>query len=294
VRTSLAIDEDHPKVTQIGIFDFNRPTNLDESPYTNYSFYILGCEDCEQTGSNTSGGNDSDYNDCVFMLVGHVPQVVYNDVEVTTTISKRYMIEDLASFDYDFNDIVVDCEQTTTNKYKLNTQTGETTLYSGYPIISQAATVQHLCGTLPFQVYIGGYTFGRVTDPSDVELASAQLAKDADALESTQLCGTTTKGCNPAYYVELCANVGTSGIVWNPSENNIGAYVWTDKNLANNSDSESVWQTSWSNPGEVPYIIATDVTTKWTAEDTPFLKTYPAWTEGTGTYPSTTSSTTGE
>ena len=68
---------------------------------------------------NTTETTDLDYNDVVLAIVGNpnVPKEIIienNKYDVTTSLTKRYMMEDLGDGDdFDFNDVVVDVTETT-------------------------------------------------------------------------------------------------------------------------------------------------------------------------------------
>ena len=110
---------------------------------------IIGVEDA------TTSKSDHDYNDVVFMIYGepYVPQT-FKVEEFETTYSKRYMIEDLGSTDdFDFNDIVVDVQETFTQKKTTDEQGLET--WSDPVLKGQKAFLRHRGGILPFELTIG-------------------------------------------------------------------------------------------------------------------------------------------
>ena len=123
------------------------PTNL--PGVTNPEVMIIGCED-----ANTSK-SDTDYNDVVFMIYGepYVPST-FEVTEFEETYSKRYMIEDLGSTDdFDFNDIVVDVQETF-KKTKTKDAQGKVT-WSDPVLQGQKAFLRHRGGILPFELTIG-------------------------------------------------------------------------------------------------------------------------------------------
>ena len=108
---------------------------------------IIGVEDA------TTSKSDHDFNDVVFMIYGepYVPQT-FKVEEFETTYSKRYMIEDLGSTDdFDFNDIVVDVQETFTQKRTTDEQGLET--WSDPVLKGQKAFLRHRI--LPFELTIG-------------------------------------------------------------------------------------------------------------------------------------------
>ena len=117
---------------------------------------IIGVEDA------TTGLSDHDYNDVVFMVYGepYVPQT-FKVEEFETTYSKRYMIEDLGSTDdFDFNDIVVDVQETFTQKITTDQQGIET--ISDPVLKGQKAILRHRGGILPFELTIGNTNLGKM------------------------------------------------------------------------------------------------------------------------------------
>ena len=117
---------------------------------------IIGVEDA------TTSNSDHDYNDVVFMIYGepYVPQT-FKVEEFETTYSKRYMIEDLGSTDdFDFNDIVVDVQETFTQKKTTDEQGLET--WSNPELKGQKAIIRHRGGILPFELTIGNKNLGKM------------------------------------------------------------------------------------------------------------------------------------
>lgn len=130
---------------------------------------FVSCEDANGTGT------DHDVNDVAFLIIGYpdAPTIV----PTTEVIKKRYMCEDLGgTYDYDFNDIVIDCEQT--QKYVVSAEPNDLENYDGdvagnitikdmvpdgCPV--QTAKIAHLCGTIPLQVQIGSFMFPKIRNP---------------------------------------------------------------------------------------------------------------------------------
>ncbi len=195
------------------------------------------------------------------------------------------MIEDLYGYDYDFNDIVVDVTQTTKQTFIVNLVTGEDGIQQPVlehkkddygnvipPVVTQEATIQWLCGTLPIQVKVGDYTFGQVTDPTkSVEDVAGQLDRAATTYGGDVTPeGTVVTGTGP--------DISTKDITgWNPSTNNITAFVWTKGTSPQAAVSyskeglrkggEGIWVSTFPVAGAVPYIIAVDQNVKWMAEE---------------------------
>ena len=130
------------------------PENLPNVSLENRQVMIIGCEDASNINMT-----DRDYNDVVFMIFGepYVPQP-FEVEELSTTYKKRYMIEDLgSSYDTDFNDIVVDVEET--YKQEKTTDTHGVVTFSEPVLQGQKATIRHLGGILPFVLTVGDTTF---------------------------------------------------------------------------------------------------------------------------------------
>lgn len=245
-------DENMMVALPIGIKDGINgvPDNIGDNEYM-----IIGCEDANNTGSSGTDNSDWDYNDIVFLLVGQggLPKVKEVIAE------KRYMIEDLGStFDFDFNDIVVDVTQTRVTDYKgdaVGENDGKTT----------TAVIRHLCGTIPFQIHIGNTDFDVL--PGKVN-------------------------CNPALDPDYSGKYEKADVDWNPNTNNITVTVWPTKA----GESGDSWSDSEKNnflglyseqsetfgfpeSGEFPYIIACDQNVNWMEENISvpesWFKTWP-------------------
>lgn len=241
-------------------------------------FLVIGCEESNIKRNIASAsdprliGSDWDMNELVFLVVGITPEdLVYTKDEV---IAKRYMIEDLgSSFDYDFNDIVIDVTQ----KRHINEQ--------GESVTTQTLSLRHLCGTIPWQVKVGNYT-------SPI-LPGRNGNNNPDGFDPT-----VEQTNNP--YAEVL-EVEITG--WDPDANNITVTAWPEAAGEDIPTDASTWTTdqlaglkavdgtSYSFPatGEYPFIIACDVTQPWTAEsqtisaDAIVTWTKPEATGNTGT-----------
>lgn len=179
---------------------------------------------------------DFDYNDMVMVMVGNPDtpptiKIENDNYDVTTNITKRYMIEDLgATDDFDFNDIVVDVTENTTVKhrvtYELNAAGERVKLVKDIVYATdkkQKATIRHLGGILPFTLKVGNTAFDEM---------EGQLDKD----------------------VKIEKNI--SG--WNPETNNISISV-KQKNGA-------FFEIKFPKAGDVPMIIAVEPTQEWMPE----------------------------
>ncbi len=222
------------------------PSNVSPNEYM-----IIGCEDANNTGSSGTDNSDWDYNDIVFLLVGQgsLPKVKEVIAE------KRYMIEDLGStFDFDFNDIVVDVTQSATKNSlgqyikEDGTVYTETEVSSGEHLKS-TAVIRHLCGTIPFQIHIGETSFEKL--PGKVD-------------------------CNPALDQAYSGKYEKTNVDWNPRTNNITVTVWPKKagaewDNAEEDDYLGLYPEESSTfgfpeSGEFPYIIACNQDVNWMDE----------------------------
>jgi hypothetical protein len=246
-----------------------------------YNAMLIGCETANQNVYHAQHSADFDYNDLMFFIVGDIPDIFYNEMLQTTVIKKRYMIEDLYGFDYDFNDIVVDATDTSVRYYKVDPDNGSYTEQSitidnvTYPTDYQEATVYWLCGTLPFQVKIGNHTFGQVTDPTNTVVdVISQLDRPA-----TTFGGDITPPDTPAGFKP---NVTKTITGWNPDDNNIKVFIWTKGTNDEDPDPtasysytkeglwtgpDGIWVSTFPNQGDVPYIIAVDQDDKYIQEE---------------------------
>lgn len=281
----------------IGLVEIDTPANIKEID-PNYEAYLLAVDDfcltCQAAGIITDTQlSVQDFNDCMFLIAGNVPTPSTVDVgDIKTIIEKRYMIEDLYGYDYDFNDIVVDATQTTLTPYTFVHPTtlkpeGEFIVDYDGATKSQSATLVHQCGTLPYKIQIGSATFGQVTDPTNKSQSETQLASDTD------LGGNVTTTI-PDGYNGNEPNI-TKTIIekdWIPSENNITAYIWTKGTSPTASYSyyneNGIWDDGWTGvwtsefpkKGGVPYIIAVDPNVDWMGEKESIFEAHPDWTGG--------------
>lgn len=237
-------------LTQINANDDFTKAVLNELKSSFYSetknIMFLGCEDSDIPSSEGVPGSDWDMNDVVFLIVGMSAENVRPNYE--EMIRKRYMIEDLGgTFDFDFNDIVIDLEQVT------NLHTG---------VKTQKMSLKHLCGTIPWQVQIG---------EGSNKFVSAQLpGRNND-------CETGGDGYDPNMDLQTYGgviNVTLPNNPWNPDENNIIFTSWPSSAGWNNSGNEQDTYLAEANGrtytfvegGEIPYIIACDPSIEWKKE----------------------------
>lgn len=254
-----------------------RPENISTDQETGYR--IIGVEE-QQRGSGLSM---KDYNDLVFMVVGKpLPQVF--EIQNTTdpialsTIEKRYMFEDFGSkIDWDFNDIVIDAVETKTRK--LTVSSGKLNNFTDNR--EAMATVKLLSGTLPLQVSFGDglgaetISLPKISDPTYREQTNAELEQDPDHPVNNPIYqGEEDPYWTPKEKIldedqktvvdELEYSFSIKDSNWTPANNKVSIRVW--KLNSDETNGESQWMSKFPENGEVPYIIATDVTVDWIIE----------------------------
>lgn len=226
------------------------PSNI-ATAHPDYDFKIIGCEGYRK--------GDTDFNEVAFLLAGYVPQVIYNDKVTVETSTKRYMMEDMGSIDWDFNDVVVDVTTTTRTQYLINTDTGEATVKPGTtPSVAYSAVIAHLGGTYPVQVTVGTTALPLISDPTNHEQTNAELAGNS-ATHTYGHNGTSNGGWEPSSPTFTITG-------YTPAGNNVSLTVYKDYDASQKVNSESVWTSTFPELGAVPYIIATDPTDDWTTE----------------------------
>lgn len=252
-----------------------QPSNIP----SNYTTYILGCED------SSGSSSDWDYNDCVFLLTGYLPEPVVITDKAEFKVEKRYMVEDLtATGDFDFNDIVIDVKQVTTVNYSVNTETNVRTETSR--TTKQQARIAYLCGTVPITAQVGNYQFPLITSPSNHEQSIKQLKGEGPSNPEWGMGNETTFPYEPMEgWIDITG--------WEPDNNNISIFVcWdgkqttqvkTDSQIAGGSQ---VWTSTFPERGNVPYIIATNISDEISGElqdisETSWWKDYFEWSSPT-------------
>lgn len=258
---------------QMRILDIPRPNNVDP----NFETLFIGCEAAYFDPAYSKKYFDAKrYRTLVLMLVGpKIPKVLYLDntqgqLSVPAKLCKRYMIEDMgSSSDFDFNDIVVDVESSEKQLVEVSqeivplTNNSLRTKVGLIPSAADAAAtaiIRHLCGTKPFQVTVGNYIFGRVTDPTNHEQTQQQLQGIHLEKELYFETPQTITGWEP----DVSATVQD----WDPVENKISIRVWK-------SGEESTlggWLVQFPQIGHVPFVMALPGDVKWTEEGSMFTE----------------------
>ncbi|MBO7635064.1 MAG: hypothetical protein J6S89_00630 [Paludibacteraceae bacterium] len=232
------------------------PDGLNEFTGHDNSFcMIIGAEDADLTGS------DWDMNDVVFLLVGYP-----NIPEVIEHYHKRYLCEDLGNtYDFDFNDIVVDVQQNSYYNAIINAS-GQAERVEDVGKRTQTATIEHICGSLPFQVTVGDYTFPAVSDPTDKNKTLDELG----TVGTTRGTIEPLKGYNPEVSMPITG--------WDRNTNNIsiavadrvGSSVLTGafgaENVIEEDAEKHIYRIDFPGTGDVPLIIAVDRMIPWMAE----------------------------
>lgn len=232
---------------------------------TGYRTMLVGCDE-------ESINHDFDYNDAVFLIAGYIPQVVRQRDWSYTTIKKRYLVEDLSTFDYDFNDVVIDVTETRGQVYEFVTDTnGDVTVT---PIegeenksLEQEATIRYLCGTLPIQVKVGNFVFGQITDPTNKTEALRQAKNAPNKYGDGNVYDPETSATPGS---ELSYTVTIEDNSWDSDRNNVSVSVWKLADVSQSKNDAGVWTSIFPDPGTAPYIIAVPQTTSWTAEGVRF------------------------
>lgn len=187
----------------------------------------------EYIGIEDVNDGDNDFNDVVLTMVGYpnVPEeVIIKEDEYTekTTLSKRYMVEDLGDLDdFDFNDIVIDMIENTTTTHKVTTTNGTITSDDVTTTKEQKAFLRHRGGIYPFSVKIGNsYTSdefpGVLSDDPNIELTNF-------------------------------------GNAWNPETNNISVNV-------RDMNTNTVVTIPFGMQGQAPMMVAVNTTLNWMPE----------------------------
>lgn len=232
--------------------------------------------------------HDKDYNDLMLMLCTingsasdpESPEVITHETSLTFDVSKRYMVEDLGSSaksDVDYNDIVVDFRQKWTTKYTLDANYNE--LSTETTIDAQDVTVRALGGTLDFKLFVDGdngsemvfekstagpnSTFPMIFKPGLTKL-------DVKTMYNTGASDDGMKGIqDDTYDLEsyICKFTGSAGHFiqgWNNLTNNIRIVMVDNRDSSSNAG--NVYELKFPEAGEVPAIIAFDVTKHWRLE----------------------------
>ena len=257
------------------------PSNIGQTDSKDNLAMIIGCEDADGSSS------DWDMNDVCFLVVGY--PLIPDRISYT---QKRYMCEDLGNtYDFDFNDIVVDVTEATYYS-AVDTKSTDGNNYVNFQKntakTKQYATIAHVCGTLPFQVKVGGFNFGVVEDPTDIQRTISDLSGSTRAENASEGSSVTagTIGWNPNVTKEITG--------WDPAENNIVINVakesgndnvevfknalLSDGSVEEENASEHIYRISFPDKGKAPLIIAVDPTIAWMGEHVHIPESW--WKEG--------------
>lgn len=220
---------------------------VQENGETPNQVIMVACEDANGSSS------DHDVNDVVFLIIGYpnAPTIV----PTKEVVEKRYMCEDLGgTYDFDFNDIVVDVSRTRYYKihatpsniddpYVDNIHIDRMELDETKPEV-QMATIAHVCGTLPIQARVGNYFFPKISDPTDqyktrteLEGAGYLISADDGAFTRAVPQGGYGQVAKPSGWNPNKTRIITDNS-WDPDKNNVRIYVeWAeDNNVEWNAD----------------------------------------------------------
>lgn len=270
---------------------------------SDHEIMIIGCE---------ASRGDTDYNDLVLLVEGYpfIPRKIEvteegESREITSVVSKRYMVEDLGcttESDIDFNDLVIDFteEQYKVIKYEIKENGSITKEETGETGVDRTAKVLALGGTKNIAVYLSKNDadnaapapgdvcifrkVGNATYDNMVEINS-NYSKDkngnvvfsiADGLDASIMYNTkqaqTEKGDGCWNTTDVIAEIDLSKITdathqWDPSKNNIYVVV-ENSNSGSTSPFEVTDGTTIKFPkkGEVPAMIAVDTNKPWNWE----------------------------
>lgn len=217
----------------IALSNYPRPDFLEDDQ----EIMAICIEDC-------GTGGDGDMDELVFLIVGH-PEVP-KPIDITTktlteTISKRYMMEDLGDTDdFDFNDVVVDVTQSCQVTYEItNGKITNTTRSTP----TQKAYVRAMGGTLDFSINIG----------------ETSWTKSGEGFNFKEMINTKEPD-----YDKVLAEFDVYG--WDPDSNNVAITVKQKAGEKNGNEISTFNTISFPAKGEVPLIIATDLSEDWNIE----------------------------
>ena len=201
----------------------------------------IGIEDISAGAPMSS---DNDFNDVVLAVVGNpdVPQekIITNDsYEVKTCRTKRYMIEDLGAIDdFDFNDVVVDVEESTVVTHQVTYENGvlKTDVITSETPQPTKALIRAMGGTIDFELNVG----------------STRWCKSEAGFNS----GTMYNTQGNIDFNKVLAEFEVSG--WSSTANNVSIKV--------NGKDGQMFTISFPRAGTAPMIIAVDPTQNWMKE----------------------------
>lgn len=247
-------------VSEISGLDFSDLESLGKE------YMLVGIEDSDYRnnggwkdglGNSVSGSNlaasDYDYNDLVLLIISDDIKTVTDEYDEPEITKKRYMVEDLGTTDdIDFNDMVVDIEQTEWFHYKVTKVNGEVkgvvkTPSTTKPTI-QKATIRAMGGTLDFDFKIGNNVVFKKSESNYTVGTMYNTERGKIDYKKVMWEGTVTG--------------------WVPNENNVSFTVYK-KNATDPSKPVGTYNVVFPNLGEVPYIIAFDPSKEWRDERHP-------------------------
>ena len=220
----------------IDLQNATKPTNLPEGNEVT----IIGCEDA------TASGSDRDFEDLVFMVYGNPVPPTKRVKEVITSVTKRYMMEDLGDIDdFDFNDVVVDVSNRTKTTYYYASADAADTEYYDFKkeTLPQQAIVRAAGGTINFTLTIGKTSWTK-----------------SGPYAATSMLNTGWGGTAINENASL-ATFEVSG--WDPESNNVSVTV---VKKSPNTNEEGVMEIKFPKVGTAPKIIAVEADIPWRVE----------------------------
>lgn len=158
---------------------------------------------------------DNDMNDLVFMFVSDNPPTSTD----ASTVAKRYLVEDLGSIvDWDFNDIVVDMEQTTIPATPDDPSSES---------VTQTATLKHLCGTTPFEVFVGELSNRENSVKLDFRGEGITILEKQDGSQTVSAIDGRVMDKEDELNLTFTLP-NNSPVKWNPDLNNIWVRVYQE------------------------------------------------------------------
>lgn len=237
----------------------NRPSCIGE----NEQFKIYGMEANLQGNVGESGNGSRDYCDVMFLIKGEEIPEIFKVQETETELKKRYLIEDLAQFDFDFNDIVVDLKQVHKTRFTTQEDTQGNVQIVAFDLdeTKQYATIAHQCGTLPLKLFIGDYQMpGPEEGEEYIYPGKGGGPKGSSGWDPTE----DELGEDFAAHYHNIQLPETNP--WMPGENNIIVKVKQAGSETTNGSTIYYNSINYPKDGEAPMIIAVPAGTEWMPE----------------------------
>ncbi len=229
----------------------------------NEVFKIYGMEANLSGNVGESSSGSRDFCDCMFMIKGEEIPEIFEVKETETEIKKRYLIEDLAQFDFDFNDVVLDLKQVHKTRFTItyDSQGNEQIVAFDLDETRQYASIAHQCGTLPLKLFIGDYQMpGPEEGEEYIYPGKGGGPKGSSGWNPTE----DELGENFAAHYNNIQLPETNP--WMPGENNIIVKVKQAGSETTNGSTIYYNSITYPKDGEAPMIIAVPAGTDWMPE----------------------------